>query len=459
MKKISLFIADYISNLVNSFKDKRAKKNTECLINKIFGGKSIQLWSISSDSKEYERFRNLINGEMVNTLDVELLNKNLLINSVSCLKGQHRVVVIHDGSEIRKPESEQLENLGWVQALDGSWVLGYKTFDSVLIDNQKGTVKLLSCTPYSNADPNFISIEEKKAYEKGKLADTERKKEIEDILAKQDDYNSKKICFAQIKSIHDQIKAVNPEIVIIHVLDRGFDSTEIFDYIESLGDKYVIRFKGNRNSNEKILNEKGKETFLKLYSKVFENKREAVYSKVCFQKKVYQDAKGIFEWDTVVIENKLYQVARISFYSRDGQKIFKDPMLLICNYIISNFEMAQYVYELYLQRTRIEGVFKFLKEVLGWETFRIHDYTSIKNLIALTFFIGGYFYEIEHELINNETVQWICKLGNGKGKVTRYYFMQGLSKLLLAAEVEIFRKKNDISEEQMRLAYKMFAMK
>ncbi len=459
MRKISIEISDYILNVVNSFKDKRTRKNTENLITKIFSGQSIQLWAISDNSNEYERYHNLINGEMVNTLTVELLNKNLLINSVSCLQGQQRVVVIHDGSEIRKPESEQMEHLGWVQALNGNWVKGYKTFDSVLIDNQKGTIKLLSCTPYSNADPKFVSQAEMVAYEKGKLADVARKKEIENLLETQDNYNSKKICLDQIKAIHDQIKKVNPEIVIIHVLDRGFDSEEIFDYIDSLGDKYVIRFKSNRNSNEKNLNEKGKEIFLKLQSKVFENKREAIYSKVSFKNKVYQNAKGIFEWDTVVIGEKLYQIARISFYSKEGKKIFKDPMLLISNYIISDFEMARYVYELYLQRPRIESTFKFLKEVLGWEAFRIQDYESIKNLISLAFFIGGYFYEIEHELTNNETVKWICKLGNGKGKITRFYFLQGLSKLLLAAEVEIFRKTNDISQEQIELAYKMFAFK
>jgi len=62
-------------------------------------------------------------------------------------------------------------------------------------------------------------------------------------------------------------------------------------------------------------------------------------------------------------------------------------MLLISNYIIKDKEFEQYVYELYMQRTRIEGTFKFLKEVLGWETFRIQDFESIKSLIALTFFV------------------------------------------------------------------------
>jgi len=459
MKNKSLSISDYTLNLVDSFKDKRTKKNILDFVDKIFTNKNIQMWKISENSNEYERFHNLINGEMVNTLDVKTLNENLLINSISCLKGQQRVVVIHDGSEIRKPESKQLENIGWVQDLDGTWIRGFKTFNSILIDNQTGRIKLLGCIPYSNSDPKFISEAEKKLFETGKLTDLERKKEIEVFLENEEQYNSKNIYKQQIQEIHDKIKEENPDIVIIHVLDRGYDSVEIFKFIESLGDKYVIRFKSNRNSNEKVINEKGKESFLKLVNKEFANKKEVIYSKVGFQKKVYQDAKGIFEWDTVVIENEVYQVAKVTFFSRDGKKIFKDPMLLISNYIMSNLEIVQYVYELYMQRPRIEGTFKFLKEVLGWESFRVQDYESIKNLIALTFFVGGYFYEIEHELTNNETVKWICKLGNGKGKISRYYFFEGLSKLLIALEFERYRKENNISDEQVRLAYEMFSIK
>jgi len=458
MKNKLLSISDYIIHLVGSFTDKRTKNNIQNLVSKIFTNKNIQLWKISENNKEYERFHNLINGELVSKLNVEIINKNLLINSIACLKGQLRVVVIHDGSDIRKPESEQLENIGWVQDLDGNWIKGYKTFNSVLIDNQSGTLKLLSCTPYSSSDPKFISEKEKKEFENGKLTDIERKKEIETILEEEESYNTKKINKEQIQKIHDKIRAENPDIVIIHVLDRGFDSVEIFKFIESLGDKYVIRFKSNRNSNEKIINEKGKEVFLKLITKEFANKQEAIYTKVSFQKKVYQDAKAIFEWDTVVIENKVYHVTRVRFFSKDGKKIFKDPMLLISNYIISSFEMSQYVYEIYMQRTRIEGTFKFLKEVLGWESFRIQDFESIKNLIALAFFIGGYFYEIEHELTNDETVRWICKFGGGKGKISRYYFFEGLSKLLIVNEFEKYRIENNITDEQIKLAYEMFAI-
>jgi len=452
MKKITLFEKEFFANLLLKLKDKRAKKNAEALISKIISEKNIQLWHISADRSEYERFHNLINGNLVNVLDVKKMNENLLINSISKLSGELRVVVIYDGSDIRKPESEQLENLGLVRDLDGKFVRGYQTMNCVMIDNQTGTVKLLNCQPYSNNDPKFVSEKEFKLYEKGKLTDEERILEIEKYLETEDNYNSKQIIRQQIVTVHNKIKEINPDIVIIHVFDRGFDSDEIFNLIEELGDKFVIRFKSNRTSNEKIENENGKEYNIKLQAKIFENEQELKLEKVRFKKKTYFEATAKYQWESILLSGNVYHVEKITFRGKKGEKIFKDPMMLITNYNISNFEMAQYVYQIYQQRPKIEGVFKFLKDVLGWETFQLQDYQSIMNLICLAFFIGAYFYEIEDEITKNETVEWICKLGKGKGKITRHYFMRGLAELLKVTEFEIFRKENNITDEQIQYA-------
>ena len=111
-------------------------------------------------------------------------------------------------------------------------------------------------------------------------------------------------------------------------------------------------------------------------------------------------------------------------------------------------QQAHGIYLTYLKRFKIEGVFKFLKDVLGWEELQVRDFESIKNIIALCFFIGGYFYEIESELVKNVTIQHICDLGGGKGKYTRYFFLKGLSKILTYKAVEQFIEEQDISYEQ-----------
>ena len=99
---------------------------------------------------------------------------------------------------------------------------------------------------------------------------------------------------------------------------------------------------------------------------------------------------------------------------------------------------------------KIEGVFKFLKDVLGWEEYQVRDWESIKNIIAICYFVGGYFYEIESELIENETIQMICGIARSKGKITRYFFLEGLKVLLIAWHVENFKIEHNISDEMFR---------
>jgi hypothetical protein len=76
----------------------------------------------------------------------------------------------------------------------------------------------------------------------------------------------------------------------------------------------------------------------------------------------------------------------------------------------------------------MESVFKFLKEVLSWEAFQVSDWESIKNLIAISFFVGGYFYEIDSELTKNTTIIMSCDLGGGKGKITPPLFSSRFEK-------------------------------
>ncbi len=115
-------------------------------------------------------------------------------------------------------------------------------------------------------------------------------------------------------------------------------------------------------------------------------------------------------------------------------------MLLITNIEVTTAQQARCIYRLYLLRAKIEGVFKFCKQVLGWEEFQVRDYESIKNIIALCYFVAGYFYAIESALIENPVIQLICQLGGGKGVVSRYFFLQGLKKLLIHNSVERFKE-------------------
>ena len=153
----------------------------------------------------------------------------------------------------------------------------------------------------------------------------------------------------------------------------------------------------------------------------------------------YQQVKCHIDWDTTTINEKEYSVVRVALIKRDGKPIHKEPMLLISTLKISNYLDAKEIYHIYLHRAKIEGVFKFLKDTLGWEEYQVRDWESIKNIISICYFIGGYFYEIHSELIENETVQMICNLARNKGKITHHFFLEGLKIMLLTWHVENFK--------------------
>jgi hypothetical protein len=96
---------------------------------------------------------------------------------------------------------------------------------------QSKTVDLLYCTPYSSTLPEYVSQKERKLYETGQLKDKVRRAEIESLMAADLDVNYKKLLFAQMKAVSEAVKAVNPQIMVIHVLDRYQDDKEVFQYV------------------------------------------------------------------------------------------------------------------------------------------------------------------------------------------------------------------------------------
>lgn len=271
-------------------------------------------------------------------------------------------------------------------------------------------------------------------------------------MLKKDNYiNLSRITNEQLQKTSNAFKNEEPDIKIMHVLDCGFDDQKTFNYIDKiLQDEFVTRLKSSRNSNQSYLNEKNKKIFLKLKDVKFKHKKRFSIDKVLLKGKIYKNASCLIEYDDSVLFDSTYTVVRITLKDQQKKDIFEKPMLLLTNRKIKTTEQAHGIYFLYLQRSKIEGVFKFIKDVFGWEEFQIRDFESIKNIIALAFFIGGYFYEIESELIEDATVQYICDLGGGKGNYTRYYFLQGLAKILTYNAVEHFKNNQDISDDEFK---------
>ena len=180
------------------------------------------------------------------------------------------------------------------------------------------------------------------------------------------------------------------------MIDRGSDDNELFTFISQLNDQFVIRLKSSRLSSDGD----------KLVKKSFKHKKTRHFDKIRIKNKVYQNASC---------------VVRVQLLNREGKALFKVPMLLITNKEVNTPDQAFIVYSVYLKRSKIEGVFKCLKNVLGWEESQIREFSAIKTLLTCCYFVAGYFYETESALIHHETIQFLAHLGNGKGKVTRFY--------------------------------------
>lgn len=407
----------YTSALLESLGDKRVRNTTKDLMDKIKSEGHLKIWTLSADSNEYERYERLLEASNKHHLSVSTLNECLLSQGKKGLQGSKSITLIHDPSEIRKSYSENMENLTKVMSLDQQIVNGYHSFNSVGIGEDK-KLHLLGCV----------------------------------VHGAEGEYSSKELAQTQISELSQQFKSEDSDLVLIHNMDRGFDDQDYFRLIDKeLDDKFVIRLKLNRNSGlQKWDKQKEKEVNQKLKETHFSAGFKQVIDKFSWGKKVYFQVIAHLEYDYYYLGDDFYSVVRVTLTERNGKKIFKEPMLLVSNFQVSNEQMAWFIFSTYLKRSKIEGVFKFLKTELGWETFQVRDFVAIQHLILLCYYIGAYFYEIEDKLIHNEWMRQICKIGGGKEKVTKIFFLRGIKKLAHYNEIKQFMKDNDLTEEQMK---------
>ena len=410
-------LQQYLEPLLKNFQDSRTKKNIGSVFSKIIETKSVKLWSNANDRAEYERLRRVIGKDLKNVLDDKKISEALVNNSIGSLALQGDLILLHDPSDIRKQYSNKLEGLGKVRSLKNQVINGYGTFNTVVVDIFGKQLRLLDTEVYSNGTSDYVTQKELKQQEQGcseTATDDEciRYKAVETLVSNNNYTNLSLITRKQLKELSQRLKSKQEVGQLTHVLDRGFDDESLFDFIdEELNDKFVIRLKISRLSEEKEIDHEGKERRIKLIKQSSPYIDVRHYQKVMIKNKVYHDVKCLLEWG-----NKLgkYGVVKVQLIKRDGAPIFKQPMLLLCNYEIKDKEQAFGVYRMYLKRSKIEGVFKFLKEVLGWEEFQVRDFESIKSLLTLCYFVAGYFYEIESLLIQQDFIQFVAGLGGGK---------------------------------------------
>jgi hypothetical protein len=329
-------------------------------------------------------------------------------------------------------------------------VPGYQTFNTVVLDEHGHTPQPLDVSVYSNGDPHYITEEELALYQKfqrtppapsasQKLAPA-RVAEIRRFLDEDSYLNLYRVVSTQVTRVSQHMQAQYPNKWRLHVLDRQFDGVRYVRLIDQeLHDRFVIRLKLSRTVPGIFLD--GHPGALTVREVPCPSFTQYAISKIRLRHTTYQNVTCTIAWGPFRIEGQEYTMVRVSLYDRHGRPIFAEPMVLLTNLSVIGREDACRVYRLYLLRAKIEGVFKFCKTVLGWEESQVRDYASIRRLLALAFYLAGYFYAPESTLIDNPAIALICLLGGGKGGVSRYFFLQGLKKLLIYRTVLQFQQR------------------
>lgn len=144
---VSIF--DYGQILFGQLNDVRVRENAKDLVSGMFKEGTTQIWTLSRDSAKYERFLHLLDGRLKNSLDLELSNASLLSRSLANITFQKTLYVIHNGTNLLKPESQVQPDLCQVKDLAGNLVNGYPAFCFVCVNDLDKEIHLLQCTPYT----------------------------------------------------------------------------------------------------------------------------------------------------------------------------------------------------------------------------------------------------------------------------------------------------------------------
>jgi Transposase DDE domain len=403
---------------------------------------------MAAQKKEYEVNKGLLNGHQVHTLSDKLLLEAVQARSVELLGDSPKLYVLHDPCAIRKPSAPKMEQIGKVLSLSKQVITGYKTFNSVVLDLHKQAVELLCHTTYSTGSSRYVSQET--------LADLQASTPaVQAMVAENKHINTSLIYHQHLQESASVLKQANPAVSICHISDREFDGEAHFEVVAAQGDEFITRLKLSRLSNElkPSYTPKGKpskkKVYWKLVDKVFQNQAEYPIAKLDIKGKCYTNLVCKLEWEPLVLNEKTYQVVHITLLGAH-KPLFEHPMLLITNCPISCAEEAKAVYKAYILRFKIEIVFKFLKQNLGWERFQIRDFESIKNLLAVGFFLVGYFKELENELSQHPWAEFLCRLACSKGKISIFFLLEGLTKLAHFQEVQRWKEQNNLSDQDIQ---------
>ena len=335
------------------------KKMIPIFVKGIIKSGSVHLAEIGRQTKrscqKMKTIENILSRHLNSTSwDEEILSDEYLRNVSRWVKKDTLIIV--DPSERIKPYGEKLENLAYVRdGSSGELFPGYWTLEVVAINGDQ--IRYLLSKLFSVEDQATPSFPGTIQY--------------------------------YLEGIIEATKGVG-----IHVLDRGFDSDDYFNFYQSHQTKMVVRLTGNRT----VCDLEGKaigviEQFAKKmrlgYLMKYSIGNKVFWREFTWLKVTMPDVSGYF---TLVI-------------SQEGN----EWAYFLTNLEVSTSWEAERILRYYEYHPQVDQVIRLLKQTTKIEHFLVRSYLAIKRINFLAFLVCAFI--LSQGTLSPVVLRWLERLG------------------------------------------------
>lgn len=414
-------LSDFVQPYRSLFRDRRLFTAFEAAIAGILSSGSTRLAQMArvapgtgASPHAERRLRRLVHHQHQRSdLSADTLGDHIQAQGAARVAGVDEMVVILDGSDLRKPHSQALEHLDTVRDLKGQPVAGYRTLNAIGL-TPDGHQTLLYHTLYSTLAPGFTS--------------------------------ENTVILQALTRITQALRAVGV-LRIIFVLDRGFDSVRIFRRLRRLRVGFVIRVQ-HLNRNVRLQPTGETEPLHGAVHRADVTHRFELSRPVRQGKRlIWQPTRTELRAQTLWLDDGRLpaNAVQLSFPTRTAGD--DAPWTLLTSLPVTPGVDAGQVVRLYLCRWTIEDVFSWTKTALGWEDVQVLSYEALRTLVALSWVAAAYVFTLG-ESTDSPSVRLLAHLGGyvphknrPPGKKT---LLLGLQRLTAAALTAQAARRSDL---------------
>lgn len=284
--------------------------------------------------------------------------------------------LILDGSEIRKPHSQQLPDLMRVRALDGRLVPGYRTLNVLGVTPQQRA--LLYHRLFSSQEAGFQSepLETQTALQtvSQQLADLQPTHPVTWLMDRQfDDIAVWRTIWEQAE--HLVCRVQHPERLLTYRTRNGrwqagalADAVPHLRALATVETVMEVRLRGQKQAKRQPVTVQLRAGAARVQYEPTVRRPTATPATPVTQ--------AIWLVEVTVVDS------------------LQEPWLLVTDWPVTNAAAAARVFQMYRQRWAVEDAFALLKSCVGWEEAQLLDLAGIRMLLALGWVVAGFLYEI-----------------------------------------------------------------